>query len=127
MNNIQKRFFLFLIGCMGTRIGFAYLAKEIDKEYLPYMGYLALIPAIGFMYIFLTGSREKGGEVFGAKIWWNSLRPIHAILWGLFSLSAIKKKREGWKFLGIDVTIGLIAFLHHHITNNNIDLLLEKK
>ena len=37
---------------MGTRIGFAYLAKEIDKEYLPYMGYLALIPAIGFMYIF---------------------------------------------------------------------------
>ena len=95
MNNIQKRFFLFLIGCMGTRIGFAYLAKEIDKEYLPYMGYLGLIPAIGFMYIFLTGSREKGGEVFGAKIWWNSLRPIHAILWSLFSLCAIRKKREG--------------------------------
>ena len=38
MNNIQKRFFLFLIGCMGTRIGFAYLAKEIDKEYFTVYG-----------------------------------------------------------------------------------------
>ena len=127
MNNIQKRFLLFLFGCIGSRIGFAYLAKEINKEYLPYMGYISFIPAIGFMYIFLTGSREKGGEVFGSKIWWNSLRPIHAILWGLFSLYAINKKRESWRFLAIDVSIGLLAFLHHHITNNNLWLLLEKK
>lgn len=124
MNNIQKRFLLFLFGCIGSRIGFAYLAKEINKEYLPYMGYISFIPAIGFMYIFLTGSREKGGEVFGSKIWWNSLRPIHAILWGLFSLYAINKKRESWRFLVIDVSIGLIAFLYYHAYNNNFKKLI---
>ena len=76
------------------------------------------------MYIFLSGSREKGSEVFGNKIWWNSLRPVHAILYGLFSLYAIKKKRESWGFLAIDVSIGLIAFLYYHAYNNNFKKLL---
>tara|TARA_B100002019_G_C20766001_1_gene355309 strand:+ start:129 stop:515 length:387 start_codon:yes stop_codon:yes gene_type:complete len=124
MNNIQKRFLLFLFGCIGTRVAFAYVAKVININYLPIMGYFALIPTIGFMYIFLSGSREKGAEVFGNKIWWNSLRPVHAILYGLFSLYAIKKKRESWRFLAIDVTIGLIAFLYYHAYNNNFKKLL---
>ena len=27
--------------------------------------------------------RKTGLEVFGDKIWWNNLRPIHGILYGL--------------------------------------------
>ncbi len=84
MNNIQKRFLLFLIGCIGTRSLFVIIAKMISLNYLPYLGYLALIPAIGFIYIYLTGSRNTGAEVFGDKIWWNNLRPIHSILYFIF-------------------------------------------
>jgi hypothetical protein len=65
MNTIQKRFLLFLIGCIGTRSLFVVLAKRANTEYLKYMGYLSLLPAIGFIYIFLTGSRKTGGETFG--------------------------------------------------------------
>ena len=81
MNNIQKRFLLFLVGCIGVRTLFVIAAKNSPVRYLKYLGYLALLPAIGFVYIFLTGSRQTGAEVFGEKIWWNDLRPIHALLY----------------------------------------------
>jgi hypothetical protein len=114
MNDLHKRYLLFLIGCMGTRFGLVYIAKNIDVEYLPLLGYLALLPAIGFTYIFLTNSRQTGAEVFGDKIWWNNLRPIHAILYGLFAWYAINKNNNSWVFLLFDVIIGLVSFLSHH-------------
>jgi len=117
MNNLQKRFALFLFGCIGLRTLLVYIAKN-NIEYLPIMGYLAIIPAIGFTYIFLTGSRKTGAETFGEKIWWNKLRPIHAILYGLFAYNAINKNKSSWIYLLIDVIIGLISFLGYHFIGN---------
>jgi hypothetical protein len=114
MNILTKRILLFLIGCMGTRFLFVYISKIISLDYLPYLGYLALLPAIGFIYIYLTGSRETGAEVFGEKIWWNSLRPIHAIIYLIFAYSAITKNKNAWIWLLLDVLLGLVGFLHHH-------------
>ena len=114
MNDLQKRFALFLIGCMGLRLSLAIIAKNIDTKYLKYMGYLLLLPAFGFMFIYLTGIRKTGAEVFGEKIWWNNLRPLHAILYLLFSLNAINGNKNSWLYLLLDVFIGLIAFLIHH-------------
>ena len=114
MNNIQKRFLLFLIGCIGTRSLFVYLAKNTNKTYLKYMGYLAILPAMGFFYLFLTGSRKTGDEVFGDKIWWNNLRPVHGLLYLLFSYNAIKGNKNAWIYLFIDVLLGLTSFLNYH-------------
>jgi hypothetical protein len=119
MNDIKKRFLLFLIGCIGTRILFVLVAKYISLKYLPLLGYLAILPMIGFMYIYLTGSRKTGAEVFGGKIWWNDLRPLHALLYGLFAYSVIQRSNislmySAWMFLLADVVIGLGAFLVYH-------------
>jgi hypothetical protein len=114
MNNIQKRFLLFLIGCIGTRLCLVYIAKNISINLLRYMGYLTLIPAIGFIYIYLTGSRKTGSEVFGDKIWWNDLRPIHGLLYLLFSYNAIIGNKNAWIYLLIDVVLGLTSFLVYH-------------
>ncbi len=114
MNDIKKRFLLFLIGCIGTRLLFVYAAKNAGPKYLPYLGYLALLPSIGFTYIFLTGSRPTGGETFGQPIWWNNLRPVHALLYGLFAHQAINKNASAWRILLLDVAIGLVSFLAHH-------------
>jgi len=114
MNNIQKRFLLFILGCIGTRIFFVYLAKKINIQYLPLLGYLALLPAIGFIYIFVTGARNRGGEVFGDKIWWNNLRPIHSILYFLFAYNAINKVKYAWVYLLADIILGFAAFTMHH-------------
>ena len=119
MNNIQKRFILFLFGCIGTRSLLVYLAKTTNKTYLMYMGYLALLPAIGFFYLYLTGSRKTGEEVFGDKIWWNPLRPIHSLLYFLFAYNAIIGNRKAWIYLAIDVIIGLVSFLVFHYNNGS--------
>jgi hypothetical protein len=120
MNSIQKRFLLFLIGCIGTRALFVYISKNINIDYLPLLGYLAILPAIGFTYIYLTGSRNTGAEVFGSKIWWNNLRPIHGILYALFAYNAIGKNPNSWIYLLVDLVVGLVSFLTFHITSNNL-------
>jgi hypothetical protein len=123
MNDIQKRFLLFLIGCIGTRFLFVLIAKNAGPKYLPLLGYLALLPAIGFMYIFLTGSRKTGREVFGEKIWWNDLRPIHSLFYFLFAYNAIVGNNTAWMYLLVDVIFGLSSFLIFHFKNGDFSKL----
>jgi hypothetical protein len=125
MNNIQKRFLLFLIGCIGIRSLFVVVAKNSDIKYLKYMGYLALLPAVGFIYIYLTGSRKTGEEVFGDKIWWNNLRPIHSFLYFVFAYNAIIGNKNAWIYLLADVLIGLISFLLFHYNNGDFLKLIK--
>lgn len=124
MNNLQKRFLLFLIGCIGSRILFVFISKYIPNNYLPYLGYIALLPMIGFGYIWITNSRKTGPEVMGDKIWWNDLRPIHALLYGLFAYNAINKNENAWIYLLIDVIIGFVSFLRHHWIEGNFTKLI---
>ena len=115
MNTLQKRFVLFLVGCIGTRLLLVYIAKNANIKFLKYMGYLLLLPAFGFIYIYLTGIRQTGAEVFGDKIWWNNLRPIHALFYLLFSYNAINGNKNAWIYLFIDVLFGLTSFLTYHL------------
>jgi hypothetical protein len=124
MNDIQKRFLLFLIGCIGTRSLFVLIAKNASSKYLPLLGYLALLPAIGFLYIYITGSRKTGGEVFGEKIWWNDLRPIHSLIYFLFAYNAIIGNNKAWIYLLVDVIFGLISFLIFHFKNGDFKKLI---
>ncbi len=114
MSKRNKRFLLFLIGCIGTRSLLVYIAKNLNITGLKYMGYLALLPAIGFFYIYLTGSRPTGPEVFGDKIWWNDLRPIHGLLYLLFAYNAINGVPGAYLYLLADVIFGLASFFVHH-------------
>jgi hypothetical protein len=110
MKKITKRNLLFLLGCIPLRSYFVYLAaqKSTDK---PLMGMLALLPAIGFLTIWMLGLRKTGGEVFGAPIWWNDLRPLHSALYFTFAYMAIRNNNMAYLPLLIDVVVGFIAFL----------------
>ena len=125
MNSIQSRFILFLFGCIGMRLLFVIIAKNISIKYLYYLGYLSLLIPIGLMYIYLTGSRQTGAEVFGDKIWWNNLRPLHVLLYALFAYNAIKGNPNSWIFLFLDVIIGLISFLIYHYINGDFRKLIS--
>jgi hypothetical protein len=119
MNTLQKRFLLFLVACIGSRSLLVYLAKTTNKTFLMYMGYLALLPSIGFFYLYFSGTRKTGPEVFGDKIWWKDLRPIHGLLYALFAYNAINGKANAWIYLLVDVIIGLAAFLIYHYRNGD--------
>lgn len=126
MNNITKRFSLFLFGCIPVRSLIIYIAMTINNIYLPYLGFVALIPVIGWIYILSTNSRETGNEVFGDKIWWNSLRPVHLGLYGLFAYNAMQQNPISWIYLFIDMMIGLFSFLTFHYNEGNFnELFLE--
>ena len=114
MNILQKRFMVFLLLCIPSRIIIALIAKYIDPKYLPYLGYLSIIPAIGFAYIFIFGKRKTGAETFGQKIWWNYLRPVHSFMFALFAYLAINKNKNSHIVLFTDTFIGLVSFLYYH-------------
>ena len=118
MDTLHKRYLLFLFGCIGSRALLAYLAKISSRRVLCFMGYLLLLPAFGFLYIYATNSRQTGPEVFGEKIWWNDLRPIHGLLYLIFSYNAIHGNRDAWIYLLIDVLFGFTSFVLHHFILN---------
>lgn len=113
MDQLQKRFIMFSI-CIFVRICLVLLAKFLPENILKIMGFITLIPGLGMAIIYIFKLRETGAEVFGNKIWWNHLRPIHAMLYLLFSFLAITKNPYAWICLLIDVIIGGTAFLIHH-------------
>jgi hypothetical protein len=115
LTNIQKRLIAFLGGCIIVRSLIAYLAYSIDSNWLPLMGLIALIPVIGWLYIYFVSPRNTGPEVFGGTIWWNKLRPLHAMFWLAFAISAFYKWRKAYLFLVFDVFLGLLAFLLYHL------------
>jgi len=122
MNNIQKRILLFIFGCLTARLLIVYVSKNINIDYLPYLGYIALIISSGFLYIYATDKRKTGAETFGAPIWWNNLRPIHGITYGLFAYNATNKNPDSWKILLFDVIFGATSFFIHHYKEGDFNL-----
>ena len=107
---------MFLIGCMGARLGWTYAAYRFPAL-LPWLGLFALGVSIGFTVIYVKGWRKTGIETGGEAIWWNDLRPVHAFMYGLFAVLAFRGVKEhAWKVLLLDTIIGFLAFVQHHFT-----------
>ena len=72
MNKIS-RIFTFITFCLTARISLALLAKYLSPTSLQYMGYITLIPAFGFLYLYFSNSRLNAGEG-GGKTWWHNFK-----------------------------------------------------
>ena len=113
LSTFQKRALLFWVGCIGTRSAAAWLAYA-KPQIVPYMGAVAAIIALGFITIYLGELRQTGAEVFGERIWWDSLRPVHAALYGAFAYLAFQGHPRAWTALVADVILGASAWMVHH-------------
>ena len=118
----QKRFILFLGGCIPVRICLALFAKYLSSfpssslYYYKLFGYILLLPAFGFLYLFFTGKRQGvGPETQGELIWWNKFRLLHGLIYLLFSYNAIFNPtfKSAYLFLLFDAFMGLVLFLLH--------------
>ncbi len=102
---------VFLFGCLGTRLFLSLLAR--NKKYLPYLSIFTSIVGLSFIYLYITNSRKFGIETEG-PIWWVKLRPLHGILYLLFSIYAYKQESFSWLILLVDTMIGGIAWANQH-------------
>ena len=95
--------YLFLFGCMPVRSLIALYAKENPGNAV--LRAAAFVLAASFAVLWMKPElRPTGAETFGAPIWWNDARIVHALLWLAYALC------EKWEFLAVDVIVGLMAF-----------------
>ena len=123
VNKNLKRILLFLIGCMGVRIGMGlFMKSSMCAGWTCSVLSIALaLMGIGFLVIFFGGLRKTGLETDGKSIWWNWLRPLHGIMylvaaWLLFSGIRENKKIAG-NVIIVDALIGLVAWKWFHFKN----------
>lgn len=112
MNKYVLRFVLFYVLCVGVRASLALLTKRASSEALQtWFAPLFAAIAVGFAIIYAFGLRDNGSETFDNHgIWWNNLRPIHAGLFAIASMYAIRgETRYAYVPLTVDVLIGLLA------------------
>lgn len=105
---------VFLLGCIGARLGLAVLLVAQPSVPISTMALLLAAIGIGFLVIYFGRLRPRGIETGNKLIWWDYLRPIHGMLyltaaWLLYSQQA---KRLASNVLLVDVAIGLAAYLN---------------
>lgn len=122
IQKLQKRFALFLVGCISSRVALVLLAKYGSPRIRNVLAFFTLFIAIGFFAIYFGDLRKTGLETQGSPIWWNSLRPLHGTFYLVFSLMIFGNlyTKYAWITLAVDVTIGLFAFLYFHLRSGNI-------
>jgi hypothetical protein len=108
----EQRIALFLIGCVGSRLGLAYAALVAPTKIL---SVIFGIIGTGFALIWIMGWRKTGSETGGEPIWWDHLRPLHAVAYLTSAVLLWFEYREvAAIIIFLDLVIGLISFLFHH-------------
>lgn len=110
----RRRIALFLFGCITTRLLTAEIVRRSPPSALPYYGALALLPALGFALIYAMDLRKSGPETFGEPIWWNNLRPVHALFYTVFAGAAFRQSQYSWAILTTDALFGLASWIVYH-------------
>jgi len=107
-----KRAAAFVFGCIVARLLIVLFVHQFrGTRLLQMLSVLALLPAAGFFYLYVTGKRTTGPEVFGGKIWWNDIRPIHGAFWLAFAAMAAVRWPHAYAPLVMDVLVGTAAWL----------------
>lgn len=115
----EERFLLFTRVCLPIRLSFVLFASMTDKATVQQMGQLALLPAIGFWFLWLSGVRSNPTEG-GRKIWWGALRPLHGTLYALFAYQATTGNwQTAWIYLLADVVVGAAAWVLNEYSSYN--------
>lgn len=103
---------LFFYACIPTRILFAVLVRYLHSYYLPFVAFICLAIAVGFLVIYVFKLRDTGIETGGKPIWWNHIRPVHAGLYLLVSYHLFNgDARSASNVLMLDVLFGALSSL----------------
>lgn len=101
---------MFLL-CVAARLALVVLAATAPERVLRALAVPAMAIAVGFATIWVFGLRRTGIETGGQPIWWDHLRPIHALGYAAFAYSAWRGQRGlATGVLLADVMLGVGAW-----------------
>ncbi len=72
-----------------------------------------IISAIGLLYHFVTKNRKMGA--FSQDIWWDFLRPVHAVIFLISAFLLYNKYQYTYILLLIDTCIGIFFFMKYRL------------
>lgn len=107
-------FYFFICICVRCAcIAGAYFSLPHPVLRLLFVAFYA-ISGLGSLILFLTKSRKTGA--FRQKIWWDGLRPFHALFFLLSSILIYQKNTWFVLILLFDTLMGIVAFSYKHYT-----------
>lgn len=109
---LAQRRWRFWGGCVPTRLLIALALLMYPQTW---MAVPLAAMALGIALIWALGWRRTGPEVNGEHIWWDRLRPLHALLWGAAALLVWSgSPRSAGLLVLADVVIGAVATSMEH-------------
>ena len=104
--------------CIIMRLLLVYGATRLEDHSgdVAAAGRAAALVSVGFLVAFATRRSAFESSQPGGRVWWNHLRPLHALLYGAFAWGALVRGESWWGILALDVLIGVIA--HRTILKN---------
>jgi hypothetical protein len=99
---------LFLLGCIPARALLAWYTKKYPST--KNLGYVLLVIAVGFMYLYFNNLRLNAKEASGGVTWWAPYRIIHGLLYLAAAIYMFKDPKHAWIPLASDVILGFVLW-----------------
>jgi nicotinamide riboside transporter PnuC len=113
------RLIAFGFGCVVLRSFIvalaAHLGSKLDKSWLNALVVVFVLFSMLFYRKYMkhfTQTAQVG--LFGGTVWWNDMRLLHSVIYGLFGALAILNAPHAWALLLMDVVLGIVAVGHHY-------------
>jgi hypothetical protein len=94
--------------CVPARVVVGVVVWFLPERWLPLAGCIALAGVAGLLYRTFTYDEKQLGA-FNQRVTWNTLRPLHAMIWTLFAVLALSKNPHSKWIPFIDVGFGALA------------------
>jgi hypothetical protein len=99
---------LFFLLCIIVRLFIVYVVYKYPSNILIIP---LLVISIGFIYQTLYKPRNKG--TFGQNIWWEFLRPFHALTYLVASILVYNKNKYAPHVLLFDLIVGTLFHIYY--------------
>lgn len=96
----------YYVGCVGNKIVVVYMINYDSPVFIYYFGVAYIFIAIRYLYLFAFEIPTTE-----LKIWLNRFRPVHILLYLVFSLYVLRGYTvDCWKFLVGDLVFGVTTY-----------------
>lgn len=69
--------------------------------------FIAICVAIIWILQYFDILFRRKKSIINNDVWWNHMRPFHSLMYIIFAVATIMRKRSGWKVLTFDSLVGV--------------------